>query len=66
METKYHTTGNDGSSNFFLTGAILFANLDASGLAEYAVKAAIGGSIWLVFKLASDFITEKIKNRKAK
>ena len=66
METKHHTTGNDGSGNFFLTGAILFANLDASGLAEYAVKAAIGGAIWLVFKFTSDYLSERIKNRKEK
>ena len=66
METKQHATGNDGSGNFFLTGAILFANLDASGLAEYAVKAAIGGAIWLVFKITSDFISEKLKSKKEK
>jgi hypothetical protein len=67
MEPRHHTTtSSDGSSNFFLTGAILFANLDASGLAEYAVKAAIGGAIWLVFKITSDYLTEKVKNKKGK
>lgn len=66
METRHYTTNSDSSSNFFLTGAILFANLDASGLAEYAVKAAIGGAIWLVFKITSDYISERIKNKKNK
>lgn len=66
METKHYTTGSEGSGNFFLTGAILFANLDAGGLAEYAVKAAIGGAIWLVFKLTSDYISERLKNKKEK
>ena len=66
MEAKHYSTGSEGNSNFFLTGAILFANLDASGLAEYAVKAAIGGAIWLVFKLTSDYISEKMKNNKEK
>lgn len=66
MEAKHHSTGSEGNSNFFLTGAILFANLDASGLAEYAVKAAIGGAIWLVFKLTSDYISERMKNNKEK
>lgn len=66
MEPRHHSTHSDGSSNFFLTGAILFANLDASGLTEYAVKAAVGGAIWLVFKIASDYLSERIKNKKGK
>lgn len=66
MEPRHHTTTSDGSGNFFLTGAILFANLDASGLAEYAVKAAIGGTIWLVFKITSDYLSERMKNKKGK
>jgi len=63
METKNHT-GTDGSGSLFLTGAVLFANLDFGSLGEYALKAIIGGAIWMSFKLASDFIAEKIKNRK--
>lgn len=66
METKQHTISNDSSTNIFLTGAILFANLDYSGLAEYALKAAIGGMIWMAFKLGSDFISERMKNKKEK
>ncbi|MCC7303086.1 MAG: hypothetical protein IT233_10635 [Bacteroidia bacterium] len=66
MEARHHTAGSDSTSNFFLTGAILLANLDASGLAEYAVKAAVGGAIWLVFKITSDYLSERIKNKKGK
>ena len=66
MEIKQHTTGSDGSGNLILTGVILFANLDGSGLGEYAVKAIIGGAIWVVFKIASDYISERIKNKKGK
>lgn len=51
----------DTGSNVFLTGAILFAGMDYSGLGEYALKAAIGGVIWMAFKLATDYISEKIK-----
>ena len=61
-----HTSTSDSSTNIFLTGAILFANLDYSSLGEYALKAAIGGFIWMAMKLASDFVSEKIKNRKGK
>ena len=64
METNKHTTTSDSSTNIFLTGAVLLANLDSSGLAEYALKAAIGGIIWMTMKIASDYISEKIKNRK--
>ena len=57
---------NDTSSNIFLTGAILFANMDYSGLADYALKATIGGLIWMSFKLATDLMSEMLKNRKGK
>ena len=61
---KTNQTSNDPSTQAFLTGAILFANLDYSGLAEYALKAAVGGAIWMAFKLTGDYITYKLKNRK--
>ena len=54
---------SDGTSNMFLTGTILLANMDYSGLADYAVKALIGGLIWMSFKIAGDFITEKMKKK---
>ncbi len=55
---KVHET--DSLSNHFLTGAILFANLDYSGLSAYAMKAVIGGAIWMAFKLAGDYISYKL------
>ena len=60
------TTAADSTSHTFLTGAILFANLDYSGLGAYAVKAAIGGAIWMIFKLAGDYLSEKILAKKKK
>ncbi len=62
MKTNNQT--HDSGSHTFLTGAILFANLDYSGLAGYAVKAAIGGAIWMGFKLAGDYLSDKLLNRK--
>jgi len=62
METKTSITGNS-SSNVLLTGAIFLANLDFAGLADYAIKAAVGGAIWLGFKLTADYIDRK-RNRK--
>lgn len=57
------TTTQDSSTNIFLTGAILLANMDYSGLGDYAIKAAIGGVVWMAFKLTADYIGEKIKRR---
>jgi hypothetical protein len=63
MDVKTTQGTHDSSTNIFLTGAILFANLDYGGLAEYALKAAIGGVVWMGFKLASDWLGEKIKRK---
>jgi hypothetical protein len=54
---------SDNSSNLFLTGTILLANIDYSGLMDYAVKALIGGVIWMGFKVAGDYISEKMKKK---
>ncbi len=61
---KPHTAQSDSTSQAFLTGTILFANLDYSALSEYAVKAVIGGAIWMVFKLAGDYLSAKLLNKK--
>lgn len=58
MDSKTHQS--DGSfSSMFLTGSILLANLDFTGLLDYALKAAIGGGIWLAYKLTADYIVRK-------
>jgi hypothetical protein len=54
---------NDTTSNLFLTGTILLANLDYSGLADYAIKALVGGAIWMVFKIAGEYVSERIKRK---
>jgi hypothetical protein len=59
-----HTS--DSTAPIFLYGAILMANLDGSGLMDYAIKAAIGGAIWFVYKITSDYLSEKLKNKKEK
>ncbi|MCC6370071.1 MAG: hypothetical protein IT236_03595 [Bacteroidia bacterium] len=58
MKTSTSTT--DSTSQAFLTGTILFANLDYSALEAYAIKAVIGGAIWMIFKLAGDYLSHKI------
>jgi len=59
--TKTHS---DSSSQMFLTGVILLANMDFSGLLDYAIKALIGGVIWVGFKLGADFLSSKWKIKK--
>lgn len=60
---KENHSNADSSSNMFLTGTILLANLDYSGLADYALKALVGGVIWMSFKVAGDFISERLKKK---
>lgn len=55
------------SSGVLLTGTIFLASFDYSGFTEYAIKTAIGGLVWMGFKLTTDYITLKIRehnNRK--
>lgn len=61
---KTTTTPTDSTSQAFLTGTILFANLDYSALEAYALKAVIGGAIWMVFKLAGDYLSAKLLGKK--
>ncbi len=60
---KENQTSTDSTSNMFLTGTILLANLDYSGLADYALKALVGGMIWMSFKVAGDYISERLKRK---
>lgn len=61
METK--SSSENTSSSILLTGVVFLANLDFVGLLDYALKAGIGGAIWLGYKLTADYIDRK---RKAK
>lgn len=61
MDTK--ATTENTSSSIFLTGAIFLANLDFAGLLDYAIKAAVGGAIWLGYKYTADYIDRKRKNK---
>ena len=54
-------THSDQSSSLFLTGTILLANMNYSDLMDYAVKALIGGAIWMSFKIVGDYLSNKMK-----
>lgn len=58
MNTKLSELG----SSVFLTGSIIFANLDFASITDYAIKAFVGGAVWMGFKLAGDYFTKRFKS----
>jgi len=59
---RTETTAYQGAiNNVFLPGTILLANIDVTGLLEYALKAGVGGLIWLGFKIAGEYLERKRK-----
>lgn len=57
-------SSDTSSSSLFLTGTILLANMDYTGLMDYAIKAVIGGAIWMAYKIAGDFFSTKMTKKK--
>lgn len=54
--------GSASNTVVFLFGAIfnILANTDYGSLADYALKAVIGGVIWLLFKIIGDYISARL------
>jgi hypothetical protein len=53
----------DGTGNMLLTASILFANIDYSSLMDYAIKAFVGGAIWMAFKVGGEYFSDKIRKK---
>lgn len=51
-------------SNIMLTSCILLANINLADLLDYALKATIGGGIWLIYKIAGDYLDQRKKEKK--
>lgn len=49
----------NAGSNLLLTGYVFLANIDLAGLMDYAIKAFVGGGIWLGYKLVADYLERK-------
>lgn len=62
MQPTPSDTSNTQTS-LLLYGAVLLANIDYVGVLDYAVKAVVGGLIWLGFKITADYFTTKIKKK---
>ncbi len=63
-ELKHNHQTEDNTGNMLLTANILFANIDYSGLADYAIKAFVGGAIWMAFKVGAEYVTERLRKKK--
>ena len=50
------TTYQGAFSSILLPGTILLANIDMTGLFDYALKALAGGAIWLGYKVVADHL----------
>jgi len=42
----------------------MLASIDYSSVVEYAIKALIGGVIWVGIKISGEMVIEKLKRRK--
>ena len=62
-EIKHSTGSADGTGNMLLTASILFANMDYANLGDYAIKAVVGGAIWMAFKIGAEYFIERMKKK---
>ena len=62
MKLLSHIQQQD-TSNLFLYGAIMFANIDYVGIADYVIKAILGGAVWFCFKLMQDYYSVRVRNK---
>ena len=54
---------SENLSAVFLYFIVLFANIDYTGVIDYALKAFVGSVIWFVFKLLGDYLFHKLKEK---
>jgi hypothetical protein len=62
---KTHSDGGTSFTGTLLTASILLAQIDMHGLFDYALKAGIGGAIWLGYKLVADRLDKQRKGKAA-
>ena len=62
-EIKHNSSTGDGTGSMLLTASLLFANMDYSSLADYAIKAVVGGAIWMAFKIGAEYFIERMKKK---
>lgn len=61
---KNNNSGSDLTGNLILTANMVLANMDFADYADYAIKAIIGGVVWMGFKMAGEYFSERFKKDK--
>lgn len=61
-----NTTQQHSNATIFLLGAIfnIIASTEWASVGDYALKATIGGIIWLGFKLIGDYLSNRYIGKK--
>lgn len=54
---------SDSLSSVILYFIVMFANIDYTGIVDYAIKAVVGSVIWFVFKLLGEHLLLKMKRK---
>lgn len=62
----FQLISSEHNSNVFLYFIVLFANIDYTGVLDYAIKALVGSVIWFVFKLLGEYLLLKLKEKQKK
>lgn len=65
MKTMDKVHGNENSSNILLMGTILLANMDYASLSDYAIKAAVGGAIWMLYRIIGELFIRRIHKKQS-
>lgn len=52
------------TDGMLLMVTIVAANIDYIGLIDYALKALVGGIIWVAFRIYAEKQVEKLRNKK--
>jgi hypothetical protein len=63
---QHFETTDDGNLAVFFYGAIfnIIANVESVSFGEYAIKAVIGGLVWIAFKLLGDWMAHRFNIHK--
>lgn len=64
MNAAEHTSQNNLAAFILGTFINMLAVADWAGISDYALKALIGGFIWLIFKIIGDILMHKILHAK--
>ena len=62
-EIKHNAGTPDGTGNMLRTASSRGANRYDASLLDYAIKAIVGGAIWMAFKVGGEDCSDKIRKK---